>query len=169
MRIHKRIATSFLLVAAIISQAACGAGDVRKFKQGLDKAAVVLNSAAKANRNFYESGVYGTVGSPGAIETRAKVAKGIHDSNEFLIKAIEKAKLLKAGSVSFEGDKLEILLSLSKAAANLRTGRVEIDLVLQSVALIISQSVAIIQSLKSADVKYLVPAIKDWQIARVEV
>lgn len=169
MKTHKRIATSFLLVAAIISQTACGKGDIRKFKQGLDKAAVVLNSAAKANRNFYESGVYGAVGSPGAIETRAKVATSVHTANEWLIKAIEKAKLLKADAVSFEGDKLDILLSLSKAMTSLKTGRVEIDLVLQSVALIINQSVAIIQALKSADVKYILPEIQNWQIARVEV
>lgn len=158
-----------IVLLALLSQAAiCGAGNIRKFKQGLDKAAVTLNAAAKTNRSFYESGVYGVAGSPEAIETRQKVAKGIHDANEWLIKAIEKAKTLKGDSVSFEGDKLDILLSLSKAAGNLRTGRTEIDLVLQSVALIINQSVTIIQALKSADVKYLVPQIQNWQIARVE-
>lgn len=157
-----------VLVAVLTQASMCSPGTVRKFKQGLDKAAVTLNAAAKTNRSMYEAGIYGTAGSPEAIETRQKVAKGIHDANEWLIKAIEKAKLLKADSVSFEGDKLEILLSLSKAAANLKTGRVEIDLVLQSVALIINQSVGIIQALKSADVKYLIPQIQNWQIARVE-
>lgn len=155
-----------IVLLFVLSQA-CEAGNIRKFKQGLDKAAVTLNAAAKTNRSFYESGVYGTAGSPEAIQTRQKVAKAIHDSNEWLIKAIDKAKALKEGP-SFEGDKLDILLSLSKAAANLKTGRAEIDLVLQSVALIISQSIAIIQALKSADVKYLVPRIQNWQIARVE-
>lgn len=159
------ITASVVLVA---TQASCGAKTISQFKQGLDKAAVTLNAAAKTNRSFYEGGVYGAVGSQGAIETRQKVATAIHDANEWLIKAIDKAKTFKEGP-SFEGDKLDILLSLSRAAANLRTGRAEIDLVLQSVALIINQSVTIIQALKSADVKYLVPQIKDWQIARVEV
>lgn len=158
-----------VLLALLMQAAMCSPGNIRKFKQGLDRAAVTLNAAAKTNRSFYESGVYGEVGSDGAIRTRQNVARGIYEANEWLIKAIDKAKLLKADSVSFEGDKLDILLSLSKAAANLKTGRAEIDLVLQSVALIINQSVTIIQALKSADVKYLVPQIQNWQIARVEV
>lgn len=156
-------------VVVVATQISCAPKNIRQFKQGLDKAAVTLNAAAKTNRSFYESGVYGAVGSQGAIETRQKVASAIHDANEWLIKAIEAAKNLKADSATFEGDKLDILLSLSKAASNLRTGRTEIDLVLQSVALVINQSVTIIQALKSADVKYLVPQIQNWQIARVEV
>lgn len=166
---HRRFLIAPVLVIALMLQAACGARDIHKFNQGLDKAAVVLNSAAKTNRSFYESGVYGAVGSQGAVETRQKVATAIHDSNEWLIKAIDKAKSLKADSGTFEGDKMDILLSLSKAAANLRTGRTEIDLVLQSVAAIINNAVVIIQSLRSADVKYLAPHIQNWQIARVEV
>lgn len=156
-------------VAVVATQSACESKSIRQFKQGLDKAAVTLNAAAKTNRSFYESGVYGTAGSQGAIEARQKVAKAIHDANEWLIKAIDKAKTLKGDSVSFEGDKLEILLSLSKAAANLKTGRTDIDIVLQSVALIINQSVAIIQALKSADAKYLIPQIQDWKLPQVEV
>lgn len=156
-------------VALVATQASCGEGTISEFKRGLDKAAVTLNAAAKTNRSFYESGVYGAVGSEGAIETRQKVAKAIHDANEWLIKAIDKAKTLKGDSVSFEGDKLDILLSLAKAAANLKTGRAEIDLVLQSVALIINQTVGIIQALKSADVKYLVPRIQGWKLPQVEV
>lgn len=158
-----------IVLCAVVTQACFSAGNIRKFKQGLDKAAVVLNSAAKTNRSFYETGVYGSPGSPEAIETRQKVAKAVHDANEWLIKAIEKAKQLKPDSGSFEGDKLEILLSLSKALASLRTGRTDIDLILQSVATLINQAVVIIQSLKSADARYLVPRIQDWQIARVEV
>lgn len=168
MRRQTKIA-GIVLVALLTQAAMCPPGSVRKFKQGLDKAAVVLNSAAKTNRSFYEAGTYGAVGSPGAIETRQKVATAIHDANEWLIKAIEKTKTLKADSTSFEGDKLDILLSLSKAMANLRTGRAEIDIVLQSVAAIINNAVVIIQSLKSADVKYLVPQIQNWQLPRVEV
>lgn len=155
-------------VALVATQSSCAPKNIRQFKEGLDKAAVTLNTAAKLNRTWYEQGVYGVVGSPEAIEWRQKGAKAVFESNEWLIKAIEKAKLLKQGP-SFEGDKLDILLSLSKAAASLETGRPEIDLVLQSVALIISQSVAIIQALKSADVRYIVPRIQGWQIARVEV
>ena len=167
--IRRRTPIAGIVLIAVLTQASmCSPSTIRKFKQGLDKAAVTLNTAAKTNRSFYESGVYGVAGSPEAIETRQKVAKGIHDANEWLIKAIDKAKTLKEGP-SFEGDKLDILLSLSKAMASLKTGRVEIDLVLQSVALIINQSVTIIQALKSADVKYLVPQIQHWKLAQVEV
>lgn len=165
---RQQTAIAALVLLAVLSQA-CTPSSIHKFKQNLDKAAVVLNSGAKTNHALYEAGTYGTVGSAGAIETRQKVATAIHDANEWLIKAIEKAKLLKADSTSFEGDKLDILLSLSKAAANLRTERPEIDIVLQSVALIINQAVVIIQSLKSADLKYVLPEIRNWQIARVEV
>ena len=162
---HRSILIGIVL-AAILSQA-CAANDLHRLKVNLDRAAVTLNAAAKTNHGFYESGVYGSVGSDEAIKMRQKVATVIHDANEKLIKALELAKNLKPGSGTFEGDKLQIILHLSEAAQQLHTGNPKIDLVLQAVALLINQAVVIIETLKSADLKYALPEIQNWQIARI--
>lgn len=167
MKRHRIVVVPFILVLAIVSQLACGAGTLSKLHSSLNKAAKLENAAAKTNRQFYEGGVYGPVGSLEAIEWRQKGAKAVHDSNELLIKALTLAKALTPET--FEGGKLEVLRVLSDAVRLLRTGNNKIDLVLQSVATVINQAIVIIQAFQAKDLPRVLPAIRNWQLARVEV
>lgn len=60
-----------------------------KLLRSLHEATVILNAAAKLNRNLYESGEYGPSGSDESIQKRKSIAAGIHKANEELIKMLE--------------------------------------------------------------------------------
>lgn len=146
----------------VVTQASCGAKDLSKLHDTLNSAAKSLNAAAKTNRQFYESGTYGAVGSEKAIDWRQKGAKAVHDANEKLIVALTLAKGLT--KETFEQGKLAVLQTLSQAVSMLKTGKQEIDLVLQGVATIINQAVIILQAFKASDLPRVIPIIRQWKI-----
>lgn len=155
------------LASCLIITAACGPSTLTKLHDTLNKTAKALNAAAKTNRDFYEQSVYGAVGSTKAIDLRQKAATVIHDSNEKLILALNLAQNLTAAT--FEQGKIAVLQSLADAAAGLNTGNTRMDLVLQSVATLITQAVALIQIFKASQLQYVLPEIRTWTIAEVSV
>lgn len=137
------------LVSLSVTQTACGPDSLGKLHKSLNAVAHSLEAAVDTNGRLYESGIYGTVGTAPAIETRQKVARAIHDANEYLIQALDIAKGLT--KETFEGKKVEILGKLTLAAGQLKIGHATIDLVLQSVAALINQAVAIVQLFEAKD------------------
>lgn len=164
-----RYAATLLLALSLtlgsLSQMACGANDLHKLHDTLNKTARALNAAAKTNHSFYESGIYGVKGGDGAIKIRQKAATVIHGANEQLIVALNLAKGLT--TETFESGKLGVLQALATAASGLTTGNMNIDLVLQSVATLINQAVVLVQAFQSQHLKYALPEIRTWQIAEV--
>lgn len=99
---HRRQIATLLMVAVIAYGGygfACSASDVSKVKKKVADAAAILNSAAKSNRGLYQSGAYGAVGSPEAIAKRQKVATVVHQANEYLSLAVERAATLTASDL----------------------------------------------------------------------
>jgi hypothetical protein len=142
------------------SQTACGPDTLEKLNTTLNHTAHALEAAIDTNGRLYESGSYGAKGSEQAIAIRQRVARVIHDSNEYLIQAVDIAKTLT--KETFENGKVAILEKLSLAAQGLRIGHPTIDLVLQSVAALINQAVALTQLFKASDVNHMdriVPAL----------
>lgn len=142
------------------SQTACGPNTLEKLNTTLNQVAHSLEAAIDTTERLYESGAFGVKGTPGAIQMRQRIATVIHDSNEYLIQALNIAKGLT--KETFEGSKLLILEKLSLAATGLRIGHATVDLVLQSVATLINQAVAIAQLFKAGDVnhiKRIIPAL----------
>lgn len=164
-RIKLTLALPVLLWA--MAMQGCGPSNLHDLNVALNKVAVSLNSAAKTNHGFYESGVYGTVGSDPAIRVRQRGATAIHTANDKLIVALDLAKQLRPET--FEQGKLAVLQALAEAGASLHTGNTHIDLVLQAVALLINQAVVLIEAFKSADLRYVLPRIQSWQLPEVVV
>jgi hypothetical protein len=164
--IYPKLAASFILTACLMFQA-CGAGTLSKLHDGLNKAAKSLNAAAKTNHQFYESGIYGPVGSEQAIHARQAGAKAIGAANDKLIIALGLAQSLTAET--FQQGKLAVLATLAEAVAQLKTGNQNIDLVLAGVATIINSVVVLVQSFQARDLPQVLPIIKTWQLATVEV
>src|SRR5690242_7481620 len=94
---------AILLTVSLIAYSgygfACSASDVSKVKKKVADAAAILNTAAKSNRALYQSGLYGTTGSLEAIAKRQKVATAIHQANEYLSLAVERAANLQPGDL----------------------------------------------------------------------
>ena len=141
------------MMALAGSQTACDPDTLEKLNTTLNQVAHSLEAAVDTNGRLYEAGAYGVKGSPSAIEMRRRVATVIHDSNEYLIQALDIAKTLT--KETFEGSRLLILEKLSLAATGLRVGHQTVDLVLQSVATLINQAVAIAQLFKASDVNHM--------------
>jgi hypothetical protein len=141
------------VTVVVATQTSCGPDTLEKLNTTLNQTAHALEAAIDTNGRLYEAGAYGAKGSPGAIEMRQRVARVIHDSNEYLIQALNIAKGLT--NATFEGGKLAILEKLSLAATGLTVGHATIDLVLQSVATLINQAVAIAQLFKAGDVNHM--------------
>ena len=149
--------------AIVVTQTACGGpNNLEKLNTNLNQIAHALEAAIDTNGRLYETNAYGQKGSAQAIEMRQRIATVIHNANEYLIQALDIAEgLTKA---TFEGSKLLILEKLTLAASGLRVGHPTIDLVLQSVATLISQAVAIAQLFNAGDVQYIrraLPALRD--------
>lgn len=96
---HLAILLSISLIAYFGSGFACSVSDVSKVKKKVADAAAILNTAAKSNRSLYQSGTYGAVGSEGAISKRQKVATVVHQANEYLSLAVERAATLQPGDL----------------------------------------------------------------------
>lgn len=147
------VALPVSVAGIVVTQPACGPDTLAKLNTTLNKTAHALEAAIDTNGRLYEVGAYGAKGSPEAIAMRQKVARVIGDSNEYLIQALNITKGLT--KETFEGGKLQVLEKLSLAATGLHVGHQTVDLVLQSVAALINQAVALAQLFKAEDVKHL--------------
>jgi hypothetical protein len=162
-----RLGLILCLVLSTLPFAACGKSDLHKLHDSLNQAAKALNAAARTNRQLYEGGAYGPVNTDKSVQIRAKAATVIHKANENLILALNLAKGLT--EATFDHGKLAVLQALAQAGAGLRTGEQTVDLILQTVATLITQATVIIQAFQSNHLKYVLPEIKTWQIREVNV
>lgn len=125
---------------------ACSESDVSKVKKKVDQAASILLTAAKSNRELYRSNAYGVVGSADAIAKRQKVAKGIHDANEYLSDAVELAAQLQPG---MNGQAvIDLLTRAAQELAHTRIGNDRIDVIIQSAVAAINTAIQLTQALK---------------------
>lgn len=161
------LSVAVVMVIGSLGLQGCGASDLSKLHDSLNRVARSLNAAAKTNRNFYENGIYGVTGSPVAIEWRQKGATAIHSANEKLILALNLAKQLTPET--FEQGKLAVLQALAQASAGLNTGNANFDFVLVSIAALITQAVLLIEAFQSHQLKYVLPEIQTWKLEGVTV
>lgn len=152
MRQSRRYVVRLLLLSLIVYGSygfACSASDVSKIKKKVADAAVILNSAAKSNRSLYQTGVYGTTGSPEAISKRQKVATVIHQANEYLSLAVERAANLQA--TDLETGKMDIVRLLQEAVTVLNGLNIDnqnIKLILTSAVTAINTAVTLTLAIK---------------------
>lgn len=106
------------LVAYTGSGFACSTSDVSRVKKKVADAAAILNTAAKSNRSLYQSGLYGAVGSPEAISKRQKVATVVHQANEYLSLAVERAATLQPRDLEIGKQNIVALLQQATAVLN---------------------------------------------------
>lgn len=144
---------AILLAVAIVAYSgygfACSASDVSKVKKKVADAAAILNTAAKSNRSLYQSGVYGTVGSPDAIAKRQKVATVVHQANEYLSLAVERAANLQPSDLN--AGKQDIVKLLQQAIGVINSLNIDnenIKLVLTSAVTAINAAVTITLAIK---------------------
>jgi len=133
----------------MLSQAACQPSDVHNVKTKLDDSAKILNTAAHANHDLYQSGTYGPVGSPQAIKIRQDVAKVVGEANDALIGALTVAKTLTAANVGT--GKAQILAELQAAVTALSSVGIvddKIKVALQAAALLINDAVILVAAMK---------------------
>lgn len=149
MREYKR-QIAVLLACCLLSYGfACSASDVSKVKKKVADAAAILNTAAKSNRSLYQSGVYGAVGSPEAIAKRQKVATAVHQANEWLSMAVERAANLQASDLpAGKADIVALLQKAVTAISSLQIDNENIRLVLQSAAAAINAAIVLTQAIK---------------------
>ncbi|HEX7333429.1 MAG TPA: hypothetical protein VF290_18135 [Pyrinomonadaceae bacterium] len=145
------------------TQTACGPSDLSKLHDILNKTAKTLDTAIDTNGKLYEQGFYGKVGSVEAVAKLHKGAQIIKDAALHLKTALTLAQALT--KETFEAGKLAVLDALSKSMASMpATGAQTLDLVLQGVATLISQAVAIVQLFQSSDlpsIRRIQPELKD--------
>ena len=149
MRVARRN-LAILLTCCLLSYGfACSASDVSKVKKKVADAAAILNTAAKSNRSLYQSGVYGAVGSSEAIQKRQKVATAVHQANEWLSMAVERAANLTASDLpSGKTDIIALLQKAVTAISGLQIDNENIRLVLQSAAAAINTAIVLTQAIK---------------------
>lgn len=139
------------LITYTASGFACSSSDVSKVKKKVADAAAILNTAAKSNRSLYQSATYGPVGSVEAIAKRQRVATVIHQANEYLSLAVERAANLTASDL--EIGKTNIVGLLQQATAVLTALNIDnenIRLVLQSAVTAINAAVTLTLAIKGA-------------------
>jgi len=153
--IQRRRQIATLLLVAMIAYSgygfACSESDVSKVKKKVADAAAILNTSAKSNRSLYQSGVYGPVGSAAAIAKRQQVATAIHQANEWLSMAVERAASLTAGDLA--GGKADIVKLLQQAAQVLGTvnvGNENIRLIIVSAVTAINTAITLTLAVKGA-------------------
>lgn len=120
-KLHRRQLAILLLVTVVSYSGygfACSASDVSKVKKKVADATVILNTAAKSNRSLYQSGIYGSVGSPDAISKRQKVATAVHAANEYLSLAVERAAVLQPGDLDIGKQNIVGLLNQATSVLN---------------------------------------------------
>lgn len=150
---RRQLATLILItiIAYTGSGFACSANDVSKVKKKVADAAAILNTAAKSNRSLYQSGLYGAVGSPEAIGKRQRVATAIHQANEYLSLAVERAATLTAADLEVGKSNIVTLLQQASALlAQLNIDNENIRLVLQSAVTAINAAVTLTLAIKGA-------------------
>lgn len=150
-RNRRQIAT--LLLVAVVSYGgygfACSASDVSKVKKKVADAAAILNTAAKSNRSLYQSGLYGAVGSPEAIAKRQKVATVVHQANEYLSLAVERAANLTASDLpSGKADIVKLLNEATGVLNALQIDNENIRLVITSAVTAINAAVTLTMAIK---------------------
>ena len=146
------LACMLVLSCVVVTQSSCSPDDVSKVKKKVADAAAILNTAAKSNRSLYQSGVYGAVGSPEAIAKRQKVATAIHEANEYLSMAVERAATLTADSLP--SGKTDIVALLQKAAnmlASVHVNNENIQLVITSAITAINTAVTLTLAIKGVN------------------
>lgn len=149
MKLVRRQIAVLLTVAFLSYGFACSSSDVSKVKKKTADAAVILNTAAKSNRSLYQSGIYGVAGSAEAISKRQRVATVIHQANEYLALAVERAASLQASDLS--AGKADIVKLLQQAVGVLNAldiGNADIKLVLTSAVTAINSAVTITLAIK---------------------
>lgn len=142
-----------LLTVAIVAYSgygfACSASDVSKVKKKVADAAAILNTAAKSNRSLYQSGLYGAVGMPEAIGKRQKVATVIHQANEYLSLAVERAATLQAGDLNTgKQDIVKLLQQATEILNSLNVDNQNIRLILNSAVAAINSAVTLTLAIK---------------------
>jgi hypothetical protein len=155
------VALTVCLLSSVGVTTSCGPDDLGKLHDTLNKTAKSLEAAIDTNGRLYSGGIYGAVGSPGAIEMRQRVARVIRDSAVYVKDALVFAKTLT--KETFEGGKIAVLEKLTLAASGLSVGHQTIDLVLQGVATLINQAVVIVQLFQSNVIRSIpraLPAIE---------
>jgi len=154
IRLARRQLATLMMVALVTylgSGFACSSSDVSKVKKKVADAAAILNTAAKSNRSLYQSGVYGVVGSPEAISKRQKVATVIHQANEYLSLAVERAANLQASDLEVgKSDIVKLLQQATGVLNSLNIDNENIRLVLQSEVTAINAAVTLTLAIKGA-------------------
>lgn len=151
--ISQRRQLATLLLIAVIAYAgsgfACSSSDVSRVKKKVADAAAILNTAAKSNRSLYQSGTYGAVGSPEAISKRQKVATVIHQANEYLALAVERAANLQPSDIeSGKSDILKLLQQSITVLNGLNIDNEKIKLVIASAVTAINTAVTLTLAMK---------------------
>lgn len=151
----RRRQLAFLLTITLITYTAsgfaCSSSDVSKVKKKVADAAAILNTAAKSNRSLYQSGMYGTVGSADAIAKRQKVATVIHQANEYLSLAVERAANMTASDLEVgKSNIVNLLQQATTVLASLNIDNENIRLVLQSAVTAINAAVTLTLAIKGA-------------------
>lgn len=151
--IHTRRQLATMLLIAVVAYSgsgfACSASDVSKVKKKVADAAAILNTAAKSNRSLYQSGLYGAVGSPEAIGKRQRVAAVVHQANEYLALAVERAANLQPSEI--ESGKTDIVNLLQQALTVLNSLNIDnenIKLVIASAVTAINSAVTLTLAIK---------------------
>lgn len=148
---RRQLATLLLItiIAYTGSGFACSANDVSKVKKKVADAAAILNTAAKSNRSLYQSGLYGATGSPEAIGKRQRVATAIHQANEYLSLAVERAATLTAADLEVgKANIVSLLQQASGLLTQLNIDNENIRLVLQSAVAAINSAVTLTLAIK---------------------
>lgn len=147
---------ALLLTIALIgytaSGFACSASDVSRVKKKVADAAAILNTAAKSNRSLYLSGTYGEVATTPAIEKRQKVATVIHQANEYLSLAVERAAQLNADNM--EAGKVDVVKLLQEAITVLNSLNIDnqqIKLIIASATTAINSAVTLTLAIKGGN------------------
>jgi hypothetical protein len=150
---RRQLATllAIALIGYLGSGFACSSSDVSKVKKKVADAAAILNTAAKSNRSLYQSGVYGAAGSPEAISKRQRVATVVHQANEYLSLAVERAANLQASDLpAGKVDIVKLLQQATSVLAALNIDNENIRLVLQSAVTAINAAVTLTLAIKGA-------------------
>ena len=149
MRVARRN-LAILLTCCLLSYGfACSVSDVSKVKKKVADAAAIHNTAAKSNRSLYQSGVYGAVGSSEAIAKRQKVATAVHQANEWLSMAVERAATLQASDLpAGKADIIAILQKAATALTQLQIDNEQIRLVITSAVTAINTAVTLTLAIK---------------------
>lgn len=144
---HKRQLALLLTIALVAYSGygfACSESDVSKVKKKVADAAAILNTAAKSNRSLYQSGTYGTVGSPEAISKRQQAATVIHQANEYLALAVERAANLTASDLpSGKADIVKLLQQAATILQSLNIGNQDVQLLLSGAVAAINSAVTL--------------------------